>query len=126
MKNWKPAPAPFSIKHTNELTASSPKFHDPSFFCFLVRPLPYKTITPPELSFAINSVCQAMHHPTDRDFASIKRIIRYLQGLATASLHLRKSNLTLLAFCNSDWAANPRDRQSMTENLIFLGRNPIL
>ncbi|XP_022850662.1 uncharacterized protein LOC111372542 [Olea europaea var. sylvestris] len=41
--------------------------------------LQYLTITRPDLSFGINSICQFMHAPTEDHFRALKRVLRYVK-----------------------------------------------
>jgi len=40
-------------------------FHDPTLYRFVVGALQYATLTRPEISFAVNKVCQFMATPLD-------------------------------------------------------------
>jgi len=61
-------------KHGSDL------LQDPSFYRSVVGALQYVTITHPELSFAINKVCQFMASPLESHWTEVKRILRYLKG----------------------------------------------
>ncbi|KAF7834709.1 retrovirus-related Pol polyprotein from transposon TNT 1-94 [Senna tora] len=52
---------------------------DPTLYRSTVGALQYVTITRPDLSFAINKVCQFMSNPLDEHWAAVKRILRYLK-----------------------------------------------
>jgi hypothetical protein len=56
--------------------------------------LQYLTLTRPDISFAVNQVCQFLHSPTDLPMATIKRIMRYVQGTLDMWLNFRRSSLT--------------------------------
>ena len=58
-------------------------FSDPTLYRSVVGALQYSTITRPELSFAVNKVCQFMANPLETHWIAIKRILPYLKG----SLH---------------------------------------
>ena len=54
------------------------------------------------------------------------RVLRYLKGSPGQGILLRpKKDLRLTAFCDSDWAACPLTRRSLTGNLVFLSRSPV-
>lgn len=124
MDECKPSATPVAVKSSSSPTNNGP-FHDPTLYKSLVGSLQYLTITRPEITFAVNSTCQAMHRPSNADYSSVKRIIRYLKSTIYSGLHYRKSPLVLQAFSDSDWATNPLDRRSITGSCIFLGQNPI-
>jgi hypothetical protein len=69
----------------------------------LVGGLQYLTITCPDLSCAINRVCQFLHAPRDSHMTVVKRILRYLRHTAKFGLHFRSSPSTVLAaFSDAD------------------------
>jgi histone deacetylase 1/2 len=77
----------------------------------LVGGLQYLTITRPDLSYAINRVCQFLHAPRDSHMTDVKRILRYLRHTAQFGLHFRSNPSTVLAaFSDADWAGSPDDR----------------
>nr|KYP70937.1 Copia protein [Cajanus cajan] len=49
---------------------------DSTFYRSVVGALQYATITRPELSFAVNKVCQFMAHPLESHWNAVKRILR--------------------------------------------------
>ena len=92
----------------------------------LVGGLQYLTITPPDISFAVNRVCQYLHAPTDVHWSAVKRILRYVSLTASFGLHLRPSSSGVLsAFSDADWAGCPDDRRSTGGYAMFLGHNLI-
>ncbi|XP_051212176.1 uncharacterized mitochondrial protein AtMg00810-like [Lolium perenne] len=78
------------------------------------------TITCPDLSFAVNRVCQYLHASTDIHWSAVKHILRYVRLTASFGLHLRSSSSGVLsAFPNADWAGCPDDRRSTGDMLCF-------
>ena len=51
--------------------------------------LQYATLTRPEISLAVNKVCQYMANPLDSHWAVAKRILRYLKGTLSHGLLLQ-------------------------------------
>uniref|UniRef100_A0ACD5W9H4 Uncharacterized protein n=1 Tax=Avena sativa TaxID=4498 RepID=A0ACD5W9H4_AVESA len=81
----------------------------------IVGRLQYLTMTRPDLSFAVNKVCQYLHTPTCTYWSAVKRILQYVQGTLTHGLLLRSSTASsdlLSAFSDADWAGNSDDRRS--------------
>jgi histone deacetylase 1/2 len=58
-----------------------------------VGSLQYLTHTRPDISFAVNKVCQFLSQPTEVHWEAVKRILRYVKGTIDTSLHFRKSSL---------------------------------
>ena len=67
-----------------------------------------------------------MKAPTDLHMQAVKRLPRYLKGTLAHGLYLTKSNdLSLIAFCDSDWAGDTQDRKSIAAYLVYMGPNTI-
>ncbi|MCI80473.1 retrovirus-related Pol polyprotein from transposon TNT 1-94, partial [Trifolium medium] len=58
---------------------------------------------------------------------AVKRILRYLSGTLHYGLLIQASPidkpLTLIGFCDADWAFDPDDRRSTSGACIFVGPN---
>jgi histone deacetylase 1/2 len=92
----------------------------------IVGALQYLTLTRPDISFAVNKVCQFLHKPTTVHWSAVKRILRYLQHTRDVGLRIHKSPSTLVsAFSDADWAGCSDDRRSTGGFAIFLGSNLI-
>jgi hypothetical protein len=99
---------------------------DPTEYRRLCGSLQYLTFTRPDITHAVNVVCQHFPNPTKRNMRAVKRILRYIKGTLTHGLrYLSQSSLTLNAFCDADWAGCPNTRRSTTGYCIFLGSNCI-
>jgi histone deacetylase 1/2 len=85
-------------------------------------------MTRPDLSFAVNKVCQYLHTPMSTHWSAVKRILRYVQGTLSDGLCLRRPTASpdlLSAFSDADWAGNADDRRSTGGYAIFYGGNLI-
>uniref|UniRef100_A0A2N9G9X8 Integrase catalytic domain-containing protein n=1 Tax=Fagus sylvatica TaxID=28930 RepID=A0A2N9G9X8_FAGSY len=103
MSTCKPCSSPFVS--SSKLSSDSADFlPDPTPYRNLVGALQYLTFTRPDLSFAVNSLCQHRQSPT--------------------SAHL-PGPMHLTIFTDADWADNLVDRRSTTGFLVFLGNNLI-
>ena len=98
---------------------------NPTPYRSLVDALQYATFTRPNITYAVNQVCQYMHKPTATHFAAAKRILHYLQGTLSLGIRFRSGSPLLTAFTDSDWAGDPYDRRSTTGITVFLGNNSI-
>jgi hypothetical protein len=124
MTDCKPASTP--IATTPLLTSTSTDLlSDPTPYRSLVGALQYATFTKPDITFAVNRVCQFMHKPSPAHFVAAKRILRYLKGTLDRGLLFQPSPFALTAFTDADWAGEPFDRRSTSGIIFFLGNNPI-
>ncbi|XP_038711818.1 uncharacterized protein LOC120006012 [Tripterygium wilfordii] len=75
----------------------------------------YLTVTRPDITHAVNTLSQYMHHPTHIHMHASLRIVKYLKGnLDQGLLYPVTNNLQIEAFCDSDWAAFVDKRRSVT------------
>jgi histone deacetylase 1/2 len=87
----------------------------------IVGALQYLALTRPDISFAVNKVCQFLHAPTTTHWSVVKRILRYIQGSVSLGLKLVKSNsLMVSAFSDADCAGCVDDRRSTGGFAVFL------
>lgn len=112
---------------TSKLDHSSPLLSHPAKYRSLVGGLQYLTWTKPDLSFAINLVCQFMHNPRESHFQVVKQILRYLKGSLDLGLWFSKCStpLSINAFSDADWAGCSLDRKSTRGLCLFLGNSLI-
>ncbi|KAM1411728.1 hypothetical protein ACFXTH_024343 [Malus domestica] len=110
---------------STKLDHTGPLLSNPTEYRSLVGGLQYLTWTRPDLSFAINQICQFMHAPRDQHLQAAKRVLRYLKGTISEGLWFKKGSLTLTAFSDADWAGCPFDRRSTNGYCVFWGSNLI-
>ena len=134
LSDSKPVSSPMPTS-ANLTLGDSPTFDNPVRYRQLVGALQYVTLSRPDITFAVNKVCQFMHSPTENHWAVVKRILRYLQGTSSYGLRLKQqSDLTvhaytdssappITAFSDADWAGCPDDRRSTGGFAIYLGSN---
>ena len=89
-----------------------------------VGALQYLTLTRPDLSFAVNKVCQFLSRPTNVHWEAVKRILRFVKGTVATGLTIRRSPSTLISvFTDADWAGCPDTRWSTSGYWVYLGDN---
>jgi histone deacetylase 1/2 len=93
---------------------------DASEYRSVVGGLQYLTITRPDISYAVNRVCQFVQSPREPHWSAVKRILRYISHTSAYGLHLRPASHGMLsAFSDADWAGNPDDRRSTGGHAVF-------
>ncbi|KAG5116835.1 hypothetical protein JHK84_042948 [Glycine max] len=111
---------------TSRLTSRGDPFHDPKLFRQIVGSLQYVTITPPDIAYAVNRVCQFMHSPISLHWQATKRILRYLKGTSHHCLHFTPTRAqSLLAYSDAGWLSDTEDSRSQYGYAIFHGSNLI-
>ncbi|XP_019176811.1 PREDICTED: uncharacterized protein LOC109172110 [Ipomoea nil] len=124
MTDCKPLMTPAAVSHVT--TSVSQPFDNPTQYRRIVGALQYLTITRPDLSFAVNRLCQYMHSPTDDHWGLVKRVLRYVKGTLHYGLRLTPfASSAIHAFFDSDWASCPLDRKSTSGYAVFHGSNLI-
>ena len=127
MENCKPTSTPLSTSEQLARVSGRPLSTDDSFrYRSVVGGLQYLTLTRPDISFAVNKVCQFLSQPTDVHWEAVKRILRYVKGTLHTGLKFRKAVSTSISiFTDADWAGCPDDRRSTGGFAIFVGPNLI-
>jgi hypothetical protein len=106
MSSCNPTSTPFAQKV--KLHNKDDSLVDATHYRSLVGALQYLTLTLPNLTHAVNLVCQFMHQPGLSHLQAIKRILRYLQGTLHYGIRLLScSSLNLYGFflmlIGQDW-----------------------
>jgi hypothetical protein len=83
-------------------------------------------LTRPDISFAVNKVCQYLHSPTTIHWTAVKRILHFLKHTSNFGLHIhRSSSILVSAFSDVDWVGCSDDRKSTGGVAAFFGPNLI-
>lgn len=118
-----PSPKVIVLKKNISLSTANP-FRDPTLYRSLVGALQYLTITRSDLSYAVNSVSQFLHSPTNDHFFAVKRILHYVKGTIHYGLSFtRRPEKSIMGCSNADWARCIETRHSTFGYSIFLGEN---
>ncbi|XP_017634631.1 uncharacterized mitochondrial protein AtMg00810-like [Gossypium arboreum] len=125
MDQAKGSPTPMTTS-TNLSQHVGSAIENESDYRSIVGALQYVVITRPDITFAINKVCQFMHRPLDQHFKAVKRILRYLQSTMKYGLHFTTTiSLDLVGFSDANWGTDVDDRRSTTGFCVFLGGNSV-
>ena len=116
----KPASSP--IEQNHRLAHATGDFLvDPEPYRRLLGRLIYLVVTRPDLAYAVHIISQFMHQPRQEHWEAALRIVRYLKGTSGKGILLSSdSDLSLQGWCDSDWAACPLTRRSLTCELKWL------
>ena len=104
MLKCKHAITPMSaIDRLSALDGDSLSPDDATVYCSLVGGLQYLIITRPDISYAVNSVCQFLHAPRTSHWSAAKRILRYICLTASYGLLLQPApSCELSTFSDAD------------------------
>lgn len=90
-------------------------FDDPIKYRCLVGRMVYFTVTKPDLSYTVHMLAQFMQKHELKYWNAVLRVVHYLknspgQGILLSS----KNDITISAYCDSDWEACPMTCRSLT------------
>jgi histone deacetylase 1/2 len=127
MENCKPTSTPLVPSEKLSRHGGTLLHTDDAFrYRSVVGGLQYLTLTRPDISFAVNKVCQYLSQPTEVHWEAVKRILRYVKGTLDTGLCFRRSRFTGISiFTDADWAGCVDDRRSTGGFAIFVGPNLI-
>jgi hypothetical protein len=127
MQDCKPAPTPIATStklSVKDATTLNPD--DATKYRSLVGALQYIRLIMPDISFAVNKVCQFLHCPTTVHWSAVKRILRFLKHTINSAFLICPSPSTMVsAFSDADWAGCTDDRKSTGGFAVFLVPNLI-
>jgi hypothetical protein len=127
MASCKLAPTPLST--TDKLSTYGGGPLDPEActkYCRTAEVLQYLSHTRPDLTFAINKICQYLHSPTSVHWTAVKRILCYIQGTINTGLLICKLDSRLLsALSDTDWVGCSDDQKSNGGFVVLFGSNLI-
>lgn len=123
MENCKPVSTPMNMQEKlSQDVGQALNDEDAFVYRSTVGGLQYLMLTRPDISFAVNKVCQFLAQQTEVHWEAIKRILRYVKGTISSRLSIRRSSSTLLSvFTDADWAGCADDRRSTSGFAVFFG-----
>ncbi|XP_051202123.1 uncharacterized mitochondrial protein AtMg00810-like [Lolium perenne] len=125
MENCKSTSTPLvTTERLSRDTGASLGTEDSFRYRSIVGGLQYLTLARPDISFAVNKVCQFLSQPSEIHWEAVKRILRYVKGTLDTRLKFRKSSaMGISIFTDADWAGDVDDRRSTGGYAIFVGPN---
>lgn len=100
--------------------------NDRALYRRIVGRLMYLTITKPDITFAVNKLCQFSSAPRTDHLKAVFRVLQYIKGTVGQGLFYYASpDLSLKGFADADWAACPDSRRSTTGFSMFVGNSLI-
>jgi len=97
---------------------------NPTEYRSLAGALQYLTLTQSDLAYAVQQVYLFMHNPRESHLALVKRILLYVKGTLSVSLHIGIGPVDkLIAYSDADWVGCPDSRRSTSGFCVFLGDN---
>ncbi|XP_070005769.1 uncharacterized mitochondrial protein AtMg00810-like [Nicotiana sylvestris] len=92
----------------------------------LVGKLNFLTNTRLDIAYNVQHLSQFMQEPTEPYLKASFHLLRYLKNNHTLGIFMSKdADHTVKAYCDSDWAACPDFRRSITGHLVLIDNSPI-
>ena len=92
----------------------------------MVGSLMYLTSTRPDIMFVVSLLSRYLAHPTELHMQAAKRVLRYIKGtLSYGILYKQSGNKRLLAYTDSDYAGDLKDRKSTSGYLFVLSSGAV-
>ncbi|KAL9840866.1 putative RNA-directed DNA polymerase [Arabidopsis thaliana] len=120
MINCKPVSVP--MVPNLKLMKADGELEDREHYRRIVGKLMYLTITRPDITFAVNKLCQFSYAPRTAHLQAAHRVLQYIKGTVGQDLfYSASSDLTLKELSNSDWTSCPDSHHSTTGFTMFVG-----
>nr|XP_016452231.1 PREDICTED: uncharacterized mitochondrial protein AtMg00810-like [Nicotiana tabacum] len=99
---------------------------DPTYYRKLVGKLNFLTNTRLDIAYSVQHLSQFMKEPKETHLKVAFHLLRYLKSDPTLGIFMSKDTDHIVrAYCDSDWAACPDSKRSITGYLVLLGNSPI-
>jgi len=95
---------------------------DPTHYRKLVGKLNFLTHTRMDIAFSVQHLSQFLQHPREPHLQAAYHVLRYLKGDPCLGIHLsNNTDCSLTTYCDSDWAACPDTRKSVSGYVVLMG-----
>lgn len=122
----KPSTIPMDPSIKLRADSKEPLLPDPGLYRRLVGKMMYLTITRPDITFAVNKLCQFSSAPTATHLKAAYKVFHYLKGTIGKGLfYSATSDLVLKIFTDADWGSCADTRRSTSGYCMFLGSSLI-
>ncbi|XP_019256317.1 PREDICTED: uncharacterized protein LOC109234706 [Nicotiana attenuata] len=123
--DYKPCSSP--LDPTTKLKAKEGTIlQDLTYYKKLVGKLNFLTNTRLDIAYSVQHLSQFMQEPREPHLKAAFHLLRYLRNDPTLGIFMSKDgDHTVKAYCDSDRAACPDSRRSITGYLVLLGNSPI-
>ena len=127
LSQFKPVKTPMETGFLAADPDKSPKLENNHQYRQAIGSLMYlATVTRPDIAVAVNILARRVEQPTQSDWNSIKRIIRFLGSTINQKLKLSSTGDEMLrCFVDADWAGDRQDRKSTTGYVFQLGESTV-
>lgn len=99
---------------------------NPELYRSLIGKFNFLTHTRPDLSFVVQHLSQFLQSPRVPHYSDALHLMRYLKGTSDYGiLFNNSSDFALHGYCDSDWAACPDSRKSVTGFFVFFVGRPV-
>ncbi|XP_019256438.1 PREDICTED: uncharacterized protein LOC109234846 [Nicotiana attenuata] len=99
---------------------------NPELYRSLVGKFNFLTHTRPDLSFAVQHLSQFLQSPRVPHYSAALHVLRFLKGTSDYGIFFNNSSdFALHGYCDSDWAACPDSRKSVTGFFVLFGGIPV-
>lgn len=117
-------PSSIPMEPSEKLTQykDEPALDNPEVYRRLVGKLMYLTITRPDITYAVNKLCQFTSNLKNSHLNAAHKVVSYIKGTIGLGLfYPAASDLQLKAFTDASWSSCPDSCRSTSRFCMFLG-----
>lgn len=95
---------------------------DPTYYRKLVGKLNFFTNTRMDIAFSVQYLSQFFQNSRESYLKAAYHVLRYLKNDLCLGIHLsNNANCSITAYCDSDWAACPDTKKSVSGYVVLMG-----